>query len=82
MSLPLPIHCKKLDFRLIISVISCKTIVKDYGALQSIYFGPQVYLMWFYVIALVRLSVTLSVFKYLSDRSLVFSEILLEVRGQ
>ena len=46
------------------------------------HFGPRVYPLGSIVIALVRLSVRLSVFKYLWDRSLVFSEILHEERGQ
>ena len=50
------------------------------------HFGPRVYPLGSIVIALVRLSVRpsvrLSVFKYLGDRSLVFSETLHEVRGQ
>ena len=44
--------------------------------------GPWVYPLGSIVIALVRLSVSPSVFKYLRDRSLVFSETLHEVRGQ
>ena len=46
------------------------------------YFGPRVYPLGSIVIALVRPSVRPSVFKYLRDRSLVFSETLHEVRGQ
>ena len=49
-------------------------------------FGPRVYPLGSLVIALVRVSVRVcvcvSVFKYLRDRSLVFSEILHEVAGQ
>ena len=52
------------------------------GPLAFHNFRPRVYLMGSIVIALVRLSVCLSVFKYLRDRSLVFSETLHEVRGQ
>ena len=44
--------------------------------------GPRVYQMGSMVIALVRPSASRSVFKYLGDRSLVFSETLHEVRGQ
>ena len=50
--------------------------------LISIYFGPRVYPMGSIVIALVRPSVSPSVFKYLGDRSFNFSETLHEVRGQ
>ena len=50
------------------------------------HFGPRVYLMGSMVITLVspsvRWSVRPSVFKYLGDHSLVFSETLHEVRGQ
>ena len=46
------------------------------------HFGPRVYPLGSIVITLVRPSVRLSVFKYLGDRSLVFSETLHEVRGQ
>ena len=52
----------------------------------NIDFGPQVYPLGSIVIALVRLSVSLSVclsvLKFLRDRSLVFSETLHEFRGQ
>ena len=46
-------------------------------------FGPRVYPLGPLVIALVRPCVLpVSVFKYLRDRSLVFSETFHEVRGQ
>ena len=45
-------------------------------------FGPRVYPKGSLVIALVRVCVCPSVFKYLRDRSLVFSETLQEVEGQ
>ena len=50
------------------------------------HFGPRVYPLGSLVIALVRVSVRVcvcvSVFKYLRNRSLVFSETLHEVAGQ
>ena len=49
---------------------------------SSCYIGPRVYPLGSLVIALVRLSVRLSVFRCLGDRSVVFSENLHEFRGQ
>ena len=51
---------------------------KSEAAVSTFIFRHQVYSLGSVVIALVRLSV----FKYLRDRSLVFSETLHEVRGQ
>ena len=58
-----------------------KTFEKRLTIFLGEHFGPRVYPMGSMVIALVSPLVRWSVFKYLEDRSLVFSETFHEVRG-
>ena len=71
---------------LFIMIFMTIQMMHDNNDVKSIIFGPRVYPLGSLVIALVRPSVRVcvrvSVFKYLRDRSLVFSEILHEVAGQ